>query len=101
MRYLSYKDPSETLPIPADFSLMLVGGEIVSGGGCTISVAHGVDPTPSAVLDGGTLTAGSVVTQEVTGGVDGVDYVLHFTANTDDGHTYAQNLMLRVRSNEV
>lgn len=78
----------ETITISSfDFISRLLQGETISTAVVTNSVYTGVDPTPSAMINGAASFSGSVVSQSITGGVVGVIYALKCTITTSGGQT--------------
>ena len=80
---LNPKKLGETVPENFNFLSALGQGETLVSAVTTCSVFTGVDPNPTAVLDGATTVAGTVATQGVTGGVIGVVYELLCTGKTN------------------
>lgn len=62
--------------LPFDFTSKLAAGETISTKVVTATVLSGVDPTPSAIVNGAATSSGSIVTQSITAGVLGVFYLL-------------------------
>lgn len=72
----------ETVTITVDFISKIPTGQTLSSASTAIAVWAGTDANPAAVLNGGTTISGTLVKQNVTGGVSGVIYQLSFTAVT-------------------
>jgi len=71
-----------------DFARMLARGDsIISASPCTLSVMEGSDPSPSSMLVGAPIVNGTIVSQEVQGGVPGTRYQLRFAVLTAFGET--------------
>jgi hypothetical protein len=79
-----------------DFTSSLAVGETITSQSVTASVFSGTDPSPSSILSGVATSAGSVVTQLVTGGVAGTVYELLCTANTSASQTLQLSAYLAV-----
>ena len=79
------KKLGETVFVLVDFISQLGPGETIVSAFCTCSTYTGVDPNPSAVIDGAATVSGTVVSQLTTGGVLGTIYELLATANTSLG----------------
>lgn len=79
-----------------DFISRLEAGETITGVGVVCSVFSGVDAAPSAVLVGAPAVIGSIVRQQVTGGLAGVMYLLTCTVTTSLGATKIMNCYLAV-----
>lgn len=71
-----------------DFSRLLVGGETISTATITVTVVSGSDASPSAIKSGSTTHTNGVVKQLITGGVNGVFYLLSCAVTTSASHTY-------------
>ena len=83
--------PSETQrPLAFDFVDALGTGELINSSVWTITVAansDNTDPIPSAHLVGGSVIAGSIVSQNIGGCLDGVLYLITCIATTSLGNT--------------
>lgn len=90
------KDPSETIPITFDFTRLL-GARTISTKTVTASVWRGTDGNPSATISGSASESGGIVTQKVTGGIDGVDYRYRCSATLSDGDVLVLGAVLAVR----
>ena len=98
---LPSKDPSETVTVSFVFGPELGTGETISSSVVTCSVMAGSgagDPNPSAVLNGASSGA-STVLQSVTGGLDGVTYFLKATGTTSLGRVLVRKGALPVAAN--
>ena len=73
---LPSKDPTESVYITFAYASELGSGETVGSATVTCTVLSGVDPNPSAVLVGAPSVQSPNVVQEVTGGLDGNQYLL-------------------------
>ena len=60
-----------------DFLSALTTGETITGASVLASVFSGTDPTPQNIVVGAATVDGSIVTQEITGGIQGVLYLLN------------------------
>ncbi len=76
---------NETVSIDFDFSSMLSIGETLVSGAVTVDVFSGLDNSPSSILDGSESLSGATISQDITGGVAGVIYVLNCAATTSKG----------------
>jgi len=83
---LEPKYQGETLPEPCDFISKLSTGETITNAFCVCKVYSGADGSPASVLSGAPSISGTIITQEVTGGVLGCTYELLFTAYTSFGN---------------
>lgn len=80
------KFSSDTIAISAfDFSGQLANGETISSVTVTVLLMTGIDPTPGNILFGNAVISGPIVSQLVTGGVEGSIYVIRVQATTTLG----------------
>jgi hypothetical protein len=89
LKIVDTKDPSETVPFSFDFGPDSAGkteipaGDTIISAVVTVSVRDGIDPNPANILllepD---LSQAPIVIQWVTGGIDGVNYLLRCVART-------------------
>ena len=86
----SDKATTETIPLTVFFGDRLQYGETVNGASVTCVVVSGIDPSPSAVLSGTATYTANSVTQNVTGGIAGVTYMLIFLATGSNSHNYVK-----------
>ncbi len=93
---LSPKLSSETVPVQVDFISQLASGEAVSAVARSVVVDSGIDASPSAILSGAGSLSGSIFTQILTDGVDGVIYLISFDATTSLGNHLIINASLAV-----
>lgn len=77
----------ETTTLTFDFAARLGVSETISTQVTTCAVYSGTDANPSAVISGAASASGTVVSQNVTGGVVGVMYQLVCTITTSLGQT--------------
>ena len=85
---LSIKGPDEDVIVSFDFTNALDSGEyLVSIVSVTVSVVLGIDPNPSALLNGPAAidATGTVILQPVWGGLDATNYHLRALAVTSAG----------------
>ena len=82
------KQADATVPLTFDFTSELPSGVTVSAATTTCTVWSGTDASPQSVVDGAASISGTVVTQVVTGGVNGVIYLLECKATGSDGNIY-------------
>ncbi len=71
------------LPIYCQFESQLADGEHITDVITDMSVSSGIDPLPSAMLDGSPSIAQDIALQVVAGGVAGVMYLLSFNVTTN------------------
>ena len=77
----------ETKNYSADFADDLGAGETISSKSVTASVYSGTDAVPSNIVSGAATSSGSIVSQNITGGVLGVVYKLVYQITTSVGRT--------------
>lgn len=70
-----------------DFAADLASGETISTQVCTAAVYSGTDASPSSIISGAATASGSVVSQDITGGTEGVIYQITCTITTSEGQT--------------
>lgn len=83
------KNASAAYPLEVDFSsqLDIENNEAVVAIETSAAVFSGVDANPEDILDGLPTLAQNTVTQNLTGGVAGVVYIVGFNASTNlDNH---------------
>lgn len=81
------KSVGETRTYQFDFESSLAFGETISSQVVTATVYSGEDATPSAIVDGAATASGSVVSQSITDGEEGVIYDLTCTVETSLSQT--------------
>lgn len=86
------KHPDEAFAIEIDFSKYATALDSAS---VAIRVQSGTDATPGSVLSGSVQIVGAKVRQRVTGGVDGVRYILK-VAGTAGADTWVDESVLPV-----
>lgn len=94
------KAPQETEFFWFNFASLLASGDTLlsSGAAIVITVVSGTDPSPSSMLAGANqVEEGYLVGQLITGGVNGVKYLLTCTAHTVLGNTLVLAATLNVR----
>ncbi len=72
-----------TIPVVANFISQLLPGEAVTAILTSAIVDSGIDPTPENILNGNPTLAQNVATQSITGGLEGVTYLVGFNATTN------------------
>ena len=97
----SDKATTETIPLTVSFGDRLQYGETVNGASVTCVVISGTDATPSAVLSGVATYTANTITQNVTGGVAGVTYMIIFLATATNSHNYVKQGRLVVMAPAV
>lgn len=88
MGSFSYKITTETELFNFNFAAALGSTETISSTSCTVEVKEGTDSNPTAILSGSPTVNGSIVTQKLTGGINGVTYRVEMSATTNLGNTY-------------
>jgi hypothetical protein len=82
------KRPTETELFAADFARLLGTGETLSTCSCKVVLADDAAETDIVAMKTGSASiTGTKVVQKVTGGTDGVTYMLIFQAVTSAGQT--------------
>ena len=81
------KAVAETATFSYDFALKLPAGVTITAVVCSVIIfmAYGSAGDTSGMLGGTATLNGTIASQLVSGGVDGVTYVLQFTATCSDG----------------
>ena len=82
---LPNKYPTESLRAQFDFLSQLPAGQTISAAVCTAAVFSGMDGAPAAMISGAASFAGTVVSQNLTGGVVGTIYTILCTVTTSGG----------------
>lgn len=88
MSRVVFREPKrvgETRTFPCDFSSYISAGVVITAQTCTISLYSGVDANPSAMLSGAASHVGTIVNQNLIGGIVGNLYSLLYTATLSDG----------------
>ena len=99
----SYLDPKlvgETVTAQFDFASRL-GTETISTQVVTAAVYSGTDASPSSIISGSASSSGSIVSQKITAGTEGVVYKLLCTITTSGGQTLLMSAFLAVVPNVV
>ena len=78
----SYKITTENEQFTFNFSTVMSTGETISLATSTVEVVSGTDASPTAILVGSPSINGQVVSQRISGGLDGVIYRIEVTATT-------------------
>ena len=78
----SYKITTENEQFTFNFSTVMSTGETISLATSTVEVISGTDASPTAILVGSPSINGQVVSQRISGGLDGVIYRIQVTATT-------------------
>jgi len=87
MVLLQPKQLGETQTYHFDFISRLATNETISSQSVAATVYSGVDPSPSSIISGAATASGTIVSQNITGGVAGTIYKLVCTAITSAGQT--------------
>lgn len=91
------KFQGETRILSLDFTLELAPGETISTiSGFVASVIQGEDATPQTIISGSASYIGNVVSQMITGGVSGTQYLISSTITTSFGETIEGKVSLWV-----
>jgi hypothetical protein len=88
MSSFSYKLTTEIELFNFNFSGALGSSETITSANCVVEVKDGVDASPSSILSGSPSISGSVVTQKITGGLNGVTYRVEMSATSNTGNVY-------------
>jgi hypothetical protein len=90
----SSKTPLEAIDLGIGFYALLVRpGQVpqtLASGEVTITVESGTDPNPQAMLVGLPTINGAMITQRVSGGINGCVYRLSFQATTSTGQVFEE-----------
>lgn len=89
----------ETISLTFNFGSRLSAGETISAGGCAVEVFSGVDANPSALLSGAATLDGEDIIQQITGGLEGVVYLISCQADTSDNNVLINQGKVAVLSN--
>ena len=81
------KCANETRKETFDFISRLATGETISSASVTATTYSGTDAVPSGLISGAAAISGTKVTQSLTGGIEGVTYLLICSAVTSTGQT--------------
>lgn len=94
---LPRKSISEDLEVLFGFQDQMPFGTTISGTDITVIVASGVDPNPTAILDGSpSLVDTYFIKQNLTGGVGGVTYLLTCSVAVSGGLLLSRQAYLAV-----
>jgi len=86
----------ETGRMSVDFISLMQSEEVISQIWVTATTYSGEDSVPSDLLSGSASSAGTVVSQFITGGVEGVVYDLVYTIKTDQDNYYTLAAFLAI-----
>jgi hypothetical protein len=87
MNVFSPKDPREVDTFTVDFRNLLATGETIQSATWACEVLKGNDAAPTVMIIGSADINGTNVSQQITGGVAGVTYLLSCLAVTSAGNT--------------
>lgn len=90
------KRQGETSQVTFDFTGLLAVGETISTYVVAATIYSGVDADPTLIIDGPASASGLIVSQTITGGVEGVIYQLVCTITTSIANTVQQSSYLAV-----
>ncbi|MCU0889076.1 MAG: hypothetical protein MUC64_13885 [Rubritepida sp.] len=94
----SDKDPAEIVPVGFELADALASGEAPIAVSAAVTLIAGTDPAPSDLLLGSAAIVATSVQQWLTGGVDGCDYRVTFTTDTDGGKRLVEAGVVRCRA---
>lgn len=97
---LPSKSSDEATDAVITFMDRLQFAENIGGAATIVSVFSGVDPNPSAILNGSATYTNKVFTQSLQDGVPGVTYQLNFFVSTVLGHLYCKTAFLSIATTE-
>lgn len=83
------------------FDQLLLPGEVLVEGTCTVKVLTGIDPDPSHMLDGDVQVRGTNLYQQIKLGVPGVIYSITFEGTTDLENTYTVETKQAVLEDQI
>lgn len=86
----------ETVAETFDFTSRMGPTETISSAVVAASVFSGTDASPTSIISGGATSSGQVVSQNITGGVLGVLYLLVCTISTSLGQVLQLSAYLPV-----
>lgn len=92
---------SSTFTVQFDFISQLAVGETISTQVVTCTVYSGTDASPSFMISGSATASGTIVSQNITAGTEGVVYYLKCTITTSAGQTLVQTGFLVVVPNVI
>jgi hypothetical protein len=84
----SYKITTENEQFTFDFSPIMASSETISSASCTIEVKEGTDPSPNSIKVGSPSINGQLVSQRISGGLDGVIYRIEMSVTTSLTNVY-------------
>lgn len=96
---IKYVDENSKIVFDFASQLDIEGGEALTGATCTCVVSSGVDPSPDDFLDGAASLNLNVVTQQLTGGLAGVIYLVNAAGTTNQGNLRIIQAYVGVLSN--
>lgn len=95
---LSSKRPTETVTLGVDFSAIpMAGNESISEVDLNVRVGAGEDPGAGDILSGDPSIDDKTALFKVTGGVNGVDYLIDVKITTNLGQILEETVRLPVR----
>lgn len=98
MQTIGPKHPLETKLLRFSFAKDIAAPTtIVSVAAPTVSVIDGTDPTPASFLLGAPLVTTPEVLQRITGGLDGVTYLVECAATDSAGNVHVAQAVVPVR----
>ena len=89
------KKPEEIFSVGLKYiSPDLDEGQYISGGTVTIEP----DEAGGLKKEGNIVIEADIVSQLISGGIDGKEYFLDFIVTTSGGHTYKDTIFIKIRS---
>lgn len=92
MKWLTPKDPAETIPITFDFSSLLTS---ISESSVAVTVLSGTDGSVGSMLSGAAQASGSSLIQAIQAGIAGNKYLVRALATGPEG-TFVLSTVLPV-----
>lgn len=90
-----------TIILKADFAALIDVGVTLSAPVVTATVYTGTDASPSSIISGSASVSGSIVSQKITAGTEGVVYALKWQVTTSDSQTLQMTGFLALVPNVV
>ena len=90
------KPSASTESYSVDFTDAIPAGDSISTKSVSASTYSGTDASPSAIISGSASSSGTIVTQKVTAGTEGVMYKLTWTVVTANALTLVKTGFLAI-----
>lgn len=98
MQTIGPKHPLETKIVRFNFSRDVAGSTTLSSvAPVSSSVVDGTDPSPQSFILGSATISGAEVLQRITGGLDGVTYLVECVATDSAGNVHVAQAAIAVR----